>query len=253
MKKLIIAALVATAVTGCSSSPDTDMAKRLLELEQANKEMREQRIAEQQQKLEETLDVAPDWYLSPPGADSTGFYGVGYAQSKNIGHGKKAARLQAEFDLAKMYRQELSGSERSFERGDNEGGVQTQTTFLVDKIVDSVPVVGYTVVEQKLIPVNGVYEAYVLLKLPFDEFNRVLMSERAKTFDKTVQSQFDDLERRLKERRAEKEAAEQAAFSREQEALRTRADILKQANKADPEPEKTLKLEHPVQTLLKGN
>ncbi|WP_240224573.1 hypothetical protein [Rheinheimera hassiensis] len=253
MKKLIIAVLVATTVAGCSSSPDTEMANRLLELEKANKEMREQRIAEQQEKLEETLDVTPDWYLSPPGADSTGFYGVGYAQSKNIGHGKKAARLQAEFDLAKMYRQELSGSERAFERGGNEGNVQTQTTFLVDKIVDSVPVVGYTVVEQKLIPVNGVYEAYVLLKLPYDEFNRVLISEREKSFDKTVQTQFDDLERRLKERRAEKEAAEQAVFNREQEALRNRADIINEANKAKAEPDKSIKFEHPVQTLLKGN
>ena len=65
-------------------------------------------------------------------------------------------------------KQELSGSERAFERGDSEGNVATQTTFLVDKIVDAVPVIGYDVIEQKMTPVEGVYETFVLLKLPYD-------------------------------------------------------------------------------------
>lgn len=226
----VTAALSMAMLAGCSSKPETDMAKRLLELELAQKEMRDQRNAEAQEKAKELLAVAPKWFLSPPGSDGQGFYGVGYSKSKNQGHALKAARLQAEFELAKMYRQELSGSERSFERGDSDGNVQNQTTFLIDKIIDSVPIVGYTVVEQKMVPINGVFETYVLLKLPYDEFNRVLQSEREKELNKTVRAEFDDLERRLKERRAEKAAAEQVSFEREQEALRNRADIMEQQN-----------------------
>lgn len=214
---------------GCSSSPEEEMADRLAALEQAERDrIAEQKAAEQAQRKEE-LNVAPSWYLSPPEADSTGFYGVGYSRSKNMGHALKAARLQAEFDLAKMYKQELSGSERSFERGNTEGDVVTQTTFLIDKIVDAVPVVGYTVVEQKMVPLNGTYETFVLLKLPYDEFNKVLISQKEKALDKTVQASFDDLERRLNNRRAQREQEEQARFQREQDAMKNRSDIMQQS------------------------
>lgn len=234
--KYLFAFLAMASVTlmGCSSSPEEEMANRLKALEEANQEIRSQRNLEEQALRKEEMDVAPKWYLSPPDADGTGFFGVGYSKSKNMGHALKAARLQAEFALAKMYRQELSGSERAFERGNTEGDVTTQTTFLIDKIVDAVPVIGYSVVEQKMTPVNGVYETFVLLKLPYDEFNKVLQSQRARELDKTVQESFDDLERRLASRRAQREQDVQAAFEREQEALKTRATIMQEATQTTP-------------------
>lgn len=177
MKQLRLASLIFTTMTivlGCSSSPDEQLAERLAALEKAERDrIAEQKVFEQSQRKEE-LNVVPNWYLSPPEADGTGVFGVGYSRSKHVGHALKSARLQAEFELAKMFKQELSGSERSFERGNTDGDVVTQTTFLIDKIVDAVPVVGYTVVEQKMVPLNGTFETFVLLKLPYDEFNKVL-------------------------------------------------------------------------------
>lgn len=235
MKKILVLLVAAgTFLTGCSSSPDEEMAARLKALEEANQEIVAKRNMAEQSLREQEMDVAPSWYLSPPDADGTGFYGVGYSKSKNLGHALKAARLQAEFALAKMYKQELSGSERAFERGNSEGDVVTQTTFLIDKIVDAVPVVGYSVVEQKMVPVNGVYETFVLLKLPYDEFNKVLQSQRERELDKTVQSAFDDLERRLASRRSQREQEAQAAFTREQEAVKNRADIIEKATNTSP-------------------
>lgn len=233
MKKTfkLIALIAASTILamGCSSSPDEEMAERLAALEKAERDrIAEQKAFEQSQRKEE-LNVAPSWYLSPPEADGTGIYGVGYSRSKHMGHALKAARLQAEFELAKMYKQELSGSERSFERGNTEGDVVTQTTFLIDKIVDAVPVVGYTVVEQKMVPLNGTFETFVLLKLPYDEFNKILKSQKEQALDKTVQASFDDLERRLNNRRSQREQEEQAKFQREQEALKNRSDIMQQS------------------------
>ncbi len=157
-----------------------------------------------QEDRENELDVTPSWFISPPVADETGFYGVGYAHSKHLGHAVKSAKLQAEFELAKMYKQELSGSERAYEKGTDDGDVVTQTTFLIDKIVEAVPVVGYSVVDQKITPVAGVYEVFVQLKLPYDEFNRVLKSQKAGEVDTKVKAAFDDLERRLNKRRKQK-------------------------------------------------
>jgi len=42
------------------------------------------------------------------------------------------------------------------------------------------------------------------LKLPFEEFNKVLQQQQASTIDSMVQRSFDDLERRLDKRRAQK-------------------------------------------------
>ncbi|MAA92956.1 MAG: hypothetical protein CML21_00330 [Rheinheimera sp.] len=225
-KFALIVSISTLLAVGCSSNPDKEMAERLATLEKAELDRIAERQAAQQAQRKEELETSPRWFLSPPEADGTGFYGVGYARSKQMGHALKAARLQAEFELAKMYRQELSGSERAFERGNNEGDVIAQTTFLIDKIVDAVPVVGYTVVEQKMVPLNGVFETFVLLKLPYDEFNKVLQSQRERELDKTVQASFDDLERRLNNRRAQREQEAQANFEREQEAIRNRADML---------------------------
>lgn len=226
MKTKLVSALVITTLAGCSFGPDTELSKRLIELEKSQQEMIALQKAQNQEEREKEMDVMPDWFLEPPKPDSTGFFGVGYSKSKNPGFGLKSARLQAEADLAKQYKQEISGSERSFEQGNADGDVTSQTTLLIDKIIDSVPVVGYTVVEQVMEPIDGVYQTYVLLKLPYDEFNKVLLSEKSKSFDKAVQGHFDDLERRLKDRRTERAQEAQATFMREQEALKTRANIV---------------------------
>ena len=237
LKKLAIITVVATSLFACSSNDD--IAQRVEQLDELNQDRTEAYNERQQEKREAELDVTPSWYLSPPDSDSTGFYGVGYAKSKNLGHGLKSARLQAEFSLAKMYKQELSGSERAFERGDSEGNVSTQTTFLIDKIIDAVPVVGYQVVEQKMTPLNGVYESFVLLKLPYDEFNRVLQDQKKGEIDNTVQQAFDDLDRRLTNRRAQKEAEKQSAHQRELESIELRNSTLQQQEALPSADDKT--------------
>jgi hypothetical protein len=262
LNKITLSVFAALAISACSSSPDTEMAKRLLDLEEAQKEIVANQKAEAQELREKEMGAMPDWFLEPPKPDETGFYGVGYMKSKHMGHAVKGARLNAEADLAKQYKQELSGSERSFEQGNNSGDVAIQTTFLIDKIMDSVPVVGYTVVEQVMVPIDGTYETFALLKLPYDEFNRVLQSVKAESFDKKVRGEFDDLERRLKDRRKESSLAEQEKFNREQEALKNRADILNsQTENAVATPlkdgsefktEQPSKLSSPLDFLLRG-
>lgn len=257
MKKLTIAALtLAALLSGCSSSPNQELLDKIAALEEQKREIQEDREELAQDRLEEELDEVPDWVLEPPQPDATGFYGVGVAKSKLLSHGLKAARLQASFDLAKMYKQELSGSERAFERGDAEGNVSSQTTFLIDNLVRSVPVVGYQIIEQKVVPMRGVNNVYVLLKLPYEEFNKVLLQEKAKTMDQTVQAAFDDLERRLDKRRAQAQEDEQRQFDREQEALQRRADIINDSTETNKvktsakAPESPLNI--PINALNKG-
>lgn len=228
-KKLLVSLLLSAGLLGgCASSTDSELYERLADLEEARIEMQETYEEREQKKREEEIALLPEWVLEPPVADATGMYGVGIAESKKVGHGLKLARLNAEFALAKNYRQELSGSERAFEEGDSEGNVLSQSTFLIDKLVDSVPVVGVEVVEQIVTPNRGINNVYVLLKLPYDEFNKVLQQQKAKTLDKKVQASFDDLERRLDKRRAQRLTDEQVEFERKQKEMKVRSELLKQ-------------------------
>jgi len=222
----LISLALCVGLTGCSSSPSDELYDRLEQMEERQLDLAQKRKEQEQEKMESELDAIPSWVLEPPKSDSTGVFGVGISESKKLSHGLRGARLNAEFEVGKMFNQELSGAERAFEQGDTGGNVTTQTTFLIDKIVDAVPVVGYEVVEQKVVPADGVYKVYVLLKMPYDQFNKVLQAQRQAELNKTVQESFDDLERRLDKRRAQKESQVQADFDREQQALTNRANLV---------------------------
>jgi hypothetical protein len=228
MKKLLLVSVIAGLLGACANNAEEKMEARI----EAFATIQQERENLEQEKREQEIDAAPEWVLHPPQPDATGMYGVGIAQSKRLGHGLKSARLQAEFALASMYKQELSGSERAYEQGGSDGDVTTQTTFLIDKIVDAVPVVGYQIIDQVIKPISGINNIYVLLKLPYDQFNKVLEAEKAKALNKDVQIAFDDLERRLDKRRTQKQEEINADFTREQEALKNRADILKQQSES---------------------
>ncbi|ALU46164.1 LPP20 family lipoprotein [Pseudoalteromonas rubra] len=199
MKKTSLLLAISLALTGCAGHSDERLAQR--EQQQIEQAQRQAKATQQAQTQE--LAALPEWVLTPPVASDSGFYGVGVAQSKQLNHARKAARLQAEFELAKQTNQVLSGSQRAFEQGDADGNVETQTTFLIDQIVDAVPVVGYEVVDQKMVAMNGQFHSYVLLKLPYSQFNKVLKQLRADSDNARVQRHFDELERRLAARRAQ--------------------------------------------------
>ncbi len=72
----------------------------------------------------------------------------------------------------------------------------TQTTFLINKIVNSVPVVGYSVFEQTTVKFNSTFEKFALLKLPCYESDEILKAQKK-------QANFVDLERTLNNRRSD--------------------------------------------------
>ncbi|MCO4320035.1 hypothetical protein [Aliidiomarina quisquiliarum] len=239
MKNKIAITTLATliALTGCSSSPpepETELASKLIELEKAQRELKELREYEQERRLEIENSKTPQWAMQPPAPDGSAVYGVGISESKNLNHAMRTARLRAEFDVAGQLKGELSGSNRDMTRGNSSGEVTESQLFLIDRIVDSVPVVGYQVVESETVIMNGKIHAFVLLRLPFDEFNQVLQSQRNSEVNNQMRAEFDDLERRLAVRRQLREQEIEAEHRREQDRYELRARTLREAN-APPE------------------
>ncbi|WP_282109234.1 hypothetical protein [Shewanella algicola] len=237
MKKLTLL-VISLTMAGCASDPVETYVEH-------QKDLQEQAVSDAQAKLASV----PDWYLNPPKNDAMGIMGVGAASSKDMHHALKKARLQAEFELAKNYRQELSGSERVYERENGMGTLVQTSQFLIDKLVDSVPIVGYDMVDQKIqVLPDGQYQAYSLLKLPYDEFNKVLQSIKLDSQDAREIEAFNDLERRLEAKRNRKAADEERDHERKIELMQQQNMVLSDTaqtvvspaveSQSKPEPEK---------------
>ncbi|AYV11559.1 MULTISPECIES: hypothetical protein [Shewanella] len=216
MKKVIILSLATMCLAGCASDP----------VEQFNTQQEQKRDAAVAMANVE-LDNVPKWFLSPPKSDQYGIVGVGSAKSRDMAIAVKKAKLQAEFELAKSYRQELSGSERIYEREDAAGNLVQTSQFLIDKLIDSVPVVGYEQLDQKVMVLpSGQFQAYSLLKLPYDEFNKVLQIIKSQSQDALELEAFNDLERRLESKRQREEQEKQDDHQRKLEVMDQQQRVL---------------------------
>ncbi len=238
MKHRILGILLlgALGVAGCASQPTIkDLARQQAEADRVRAEAQAERRKQEQARMANLIDQLPAWALEAPQPDETGMYAVGMAESKNLRLALRKATLDAEFGLAKLYNQELSGSERSFAQDAGGETVDEQYTALIDKLVDAVPLAGFQVVEQEVKPIDGKYHAFVLLKLPYDEFNRVLQHQKRQARDKEITAAFDDLERRLERRRAQRREERQHEHDLRMEELKARQAVLN-AGQAEPQP-----------------
>lgn len=232
LKKLVLV-IACAALAACSTTPSReDVEKDRVKAEAIRTKAEEGRLAKQQSDMEAHVSSIPRWAMETPKPDGLGFYAVGMGDSSSLNVAMKKARLEAEFGLAKLYKQEVTGSERSFVQEHNDKSIASQFTSVIDKLVTRVEVVGYEVVEQDAKPIRGTYHAWILLKMPYAQFNKVLHEQRSEVVGQAAKEAFDDLERRVKARQEER--------SREdRERTASRANDTKQPSTA-AEPRKAL-------------
>lgn len=192
-KKLVAVAAITCMVTACSSTPNN----KSLVKEQLQSEKQRQKAAQQQ--AEDSLDAMPSWAVNVPRPDNTGVYAVGIAESDKVQIALKKAHLQAQYGLAKLYNQELAGSEQAMQQ---DAGTASNSHYqsLIQSLVNYVSVVGFEVVKQDVRAVNGEYQAYTLLKLPYAEFNKALQSKKQQAQTMDIKQAFAEMEYRLQQR-----------------------------------------------------
>lgn len=195
-----IATLTLVALTGCQSKLTAySVAKDEANAADVRAKAEQARVEQAQEHLQSELDSTPDWFLHPPRPDGTGMYAVGSGSASDVEMAVNKARLRAEFGLAKLSKKELTGNERDFQR-DSGDATTVQYERLIDSIVQAT-IVGEETVQQQIKPIDGRVHVWVLMKLPYDEFNRVIQDQRASTHDETIKAAFDNLERRIDKRR----------------------------------------------------
>lgn len=202
IKFIIVCVLI--FLNGCAIQKTAD--KVAIEQAKANKvqqKVENERQSIAQEKAKSTLEQFPSWALQVPAPDATGLYAIGLGESDKVPIAIKKAQLEAEYGLAKLYNQELAGSERSSQQ-DSGNGSNSQYTVLISKLVDYVPVVGFQIIKQDIKAIDGKFNAFILMKLPYEEFNKVLQQQKQKAQAVQEKAIFDDLEKRLEVRRKAK-------------------------------------------------
>lgn len=215
--------IMSAVLTGCASQPTMQqLTEDSISASEARAAADEKAAQKRQEKMEGNLSEIPGWFLEVPKPDGSGVYAVGEGESNKVRVAMKKAMLDAEFGLAKVYGQELSGSERSSVQDSNGDATASQYNALIDKLVSQVSVAGFETVHQEVKAIDGKYHAFVLLKLPYAQFNTVLQNQAAKSNDARIAAQFKDLERRLDKRRqqrAEEAVAVQAEAAQSEARL----------------------------------
>lgn len=212
MKKTTIALLVGMSLglSACSTAPsNADIARDMANAQKIRDKAYEERTEKQQVQMQRTLSQVPEWAIRAPSPDEEGLYAIGMGGSDNLRLSIRKAFLDAEYGLARATNQMVSGSERSYSKDANSHVEHEEYTGLIDSLVNSVPIVGIETINQETKPVNGLYNTYVLLKLPYKELNRALQSREAKSQDETVKQSYQELYQRLD--KVEKKAAQAAA------------------------------------------
>ena len=202
MKLRTLLLCITVSVLSACSSTNKDIVRQQLELESRRMELEAKKLEIEQEKRQEEIESVPDWAIKPPLADENGFYSVGIAESEKVSFAMKKSKLQAEFELAKQYKQLLSGSERNYETETMGGVVNSATEILIDKIIEEVPIVGYDIVQHELKQQNGKHVSYLLLKMPYMQYNKVLKERQELEFKSEMKVAYKDLERRLDKRKS---------------------------------------------------
>ena len=166
----------------------------------------------------------PVWVVSHPGIDSSSVYGVGLARSSDLQTALRKSTLQAEFDVAKKYGQELSGSEKVYTSEHDEVSA-TSFKNLIENLVFEVSVTGYKVQERVVSPVDGKYEVATLINMPHEAFEKSIYVSKRKNKDAEMKAAFDDLDESLNRKRRELVDAEKRAHKNKMELVEMKADV----------------------------
>lgn len=200
MKTNILTSILALSLylAGCSSSPTaSDLATEQAKAEKTRYKSQLEMKALRSSEIENRLNEYPEWSINPPSADATGIYGIGVGVDQDIRIAMKKAQLYAEFEVATQMKQLLSGSERDYTSSSNSVATKSKYTLLIDKLVAEAPVVGYDTVKRYVAPIDGTTHAFVLIKMPYAQYNKSLQQLQSEGFDKESNAAFGELQERL--------------------------------------------------------
>lgn len=183
--KPVVFLISASLLVGCSSTvTKTELAKEEADIQVMQAKAQQTHEKQQNKRIEQVLSDVPDWVLNPPRADDQGFYGVGIGKDSDLLSATRKARLQAIYEIANTMRSELSGEDTM-----NQGDYR----FVVNRFVDKVSVAGAEVVRQEILPVQGEFQTYVLMRFNYGQFDALMARQTLPDERKTLEFAYQRL------------------------------------------------------------
>ncbi|WP_435000114.1 hypothetical protein ACRZ5S_22280 (plasmid) [Vibrio scophthalmi] len=191
-KTLTLTAAITTALLGCSSQPNHAMQAQ---------QIAEAKLEQSIERVDETISTMPNWYLNTPESNDMGFYAAGTGASSTIEMAVTKARINSEFELAKKYKQIISGVERSYSSEvtnsqTDSSKVVTTTEQTIDKLVANAQLSNYKIEETKVLREGSKYRVYLLTFINYDQ-NNDGSDELYREVKSEAREAFQDLERRV--------------------------------------------------------
>ena len=167
----IVAAAVAVILVGCSTpKPGTPEFVQKKEDEQQKAAVK---------TVEQTISKAPDWYTKPP-VDTNSVYQPATESSPDMQRAMDKAVMTAKSQLASKLGDRVSQKIKEFasESGtiNDEQVVRTIETARISVTTDQ-NVAGYVLEKSEVVPEGNRYRAYVLLRYPVGENNKVISAQ----------------------------------------------------------------------------
>jgi hypothetical protein len=190
-KPLIITTSIAAILSGCAAPTESEKKAEV-----------DQKITQQKaDKVDEVISNVPDWYLNPPASDDVGFYAAGTGVSSTLDMAMTKARIKSEFEVAKKYRQIVSGNERSYtseasNTATDTSNVVSVTEQTIDKLVAEVNLGDYTIKDTKVLREGTKYRVYLLTHMTYDT-NNDGQDDLIRDVRNQAGEAFDNLERRV--------------------------------------------------------
>jgi len=187
MKALLLLSVLVLAA--CSSVKPGSFEALKAEKEEIKKEMAK------------TLDNTPKWYLTPP-KDSTAVYEKAVARSRDMQMAVNKAHMLARAQLAVAIQGEINATMRLFmdEVGYNPD-VSNNASIVTSQDALLVELPGVEQEDAKLLLEGDRYVAYVLIKYPVGEMNKIMVDRihqnNALTAKLRASKAFTELERKV--------------------------------------------------------
>ena len=173
MNKLTIATVLASSLglAACSTpKPGTPEAAAVQE-----KEIREQAA----KAAKSTVEEAPKWMVQPP-VDATAIFATGTANSADMQMAIDRANLAAKRELANQLNARLSSKMKEFVNevgGANDAQLNRQVEIATQNVVTDVNLAGFRREDSKVVAQGPQFRAYVLLRYPLGDANRILLNQ----------------------------------------------------------------------------
>ena len=131
-----------------------------------------------QEATQKVIESIPDWYLDPP-SDPNFLFATGSATSRDMQLARDKAADQARMGIAKTVETKFNGLSKRFQE---EVGTGEEAQYLdmftqASKAVVSTVLSGATIDEADLRNEEGVFRAFVLMKMPIGASSQALLSK----------------------------------------------------------------------------